>query len=98
MDNTGIYGGGTFGTFAFGYVFASAIALQIFSQGYPHGEILRSLNWRTWARTTKSKNGGKSLLKIATRSEVVNIDYDDFLDDEPLERTSPRCFSAAFLY
>ena len=93
MDNTGIYGGGTFGTFAFGYVFASAIALQIFSQGFPHGEILRSLNWRTWARTTKSKNGGKSPLKIATRSEVVNIDYDDFLDDEPLERMVQHLFS-----
>ncbi|KAH7275484.1 hypothetical protein MRS44_006304 [Fusarium solani] len=93
MDNAGIYGGGTFGTFAFGYVFASAIALQIVSQGFPHGEILRSLNWRTWARTTKSKTGGKSPLKIVTRSEVVNIDHDNFLDDEPLERMVQHLFS-----
>lgn len=93
MDNTGIYGGGAFGTFAFGYVFASAIALKIFSQGFPHAEILRSLNWRTWACAATSKNGGKSPLRIATRSEVVDIDRDDLLDEEPLERMVQRIFS-----
>ncbi|RSL86033.1 hypothetical protein BHE90_004725 [Fusarium euwallaceae] len=93
MDNTGIYGGEAFRTFTFGYVFASAIALQIFSERFPHDEIPRSLNWRTWAHITKSKNGGKSPPKIATRSDVADTDYDDFLDEEPLERMVQHIFS-----
>ncbi|KAM0431799.1 hypothetical protein ACHAPT_005049 [Fusarium lateritium] len=92
MDNMGIYGGGAFGTFAFGYVFASAIALQIFSEGFFHDEILRSLNWRTWAYTTKSKSSCKSPLKIATRIEDVTIEHEDFVD-EPLERMVQHIFS-----